>query len=124
MAGNPCYLITITSDVNRNDIKLGKPSDVRTSNTTEPNTAKLKGSSGFNIGNATTISKVPSANDKDNLNANTTKSKEDTDKAEQLQNPYSDSSFNIPMRDTEDGRAKKKQVIFLTSRVHPGESNS
>ena len=48
MAGNPCYLLTITSDVAKNDIKLGKAEGSST-NPSEPNTAKLKGHSGTNL---------------------------------------------------------------------------
>ena len=53
LAGNPCYLLTITSDVKKNDIILGRASDGEEKKTTEPQTAKLKGSSFLNLNMAT-----------------------------------------------------------------------
>ena len=53
LAGNPCYLLTITSDVKKNDIILGRASDGEEKKTTEPQTAKLKGSSFLNLSMAT-----------------------------------------------------------------------
>ena len=52
LAGNPCYLLTITSDVKKNDIVLGRASDDE-KKPVEPQTAKLKGSSFLNLNNAT-----------------------------------------------------------------------
>ena len=111
MAGNPCYLLTITSDVKRNDIILGKPDGDRPS---EPNTAKLKASSGHSV-NLSSISKSAPTRMEE--------SREENDKGEN--NSYNDSSFNIPVKEPDSaGGPKKKQVIFLTARVHPGESNA
>ena len=60
LAGNPCYLLTITSDVKKNDIILGRASDGEEKKTTEPQTAKLKGSSFLNL-NMATAGKASSA---------------------------------------------------------------
>ena len=78
MAGNPCYLLTITSDVKRNDVVLGKADGERPS---EPNTAKLKASSGHNV-NLSSISKSAPTRMEENNNSNTNKSKDENDKAE------------------------------------------
>ena len=75
MAGNPCYLLTITSDVKKNDVILGKP----TEGTSEPVSSKLKSNSGHNV-NAVNNS-APSKTEKDITNSNV-KAKEETDKSE------------------------------------------
>ena len=80
MAGNPCYLLTITSDVKKNDITLGR-ADGHGNGPSEPNTAKLKASSGHNV-NASSISKSAPAKAEDNNISNTNKSKDENDRTE------------------------------------------
>lgn len=48
MAGNPCYLLTITSDIKKNDIILGKADSVNEPSS-DKHTSKLKASSGNNV---------------------------------------------------------------------------
>ena len=79
MAGNPCYLLTITSDVKKNDVILGRADAAN--GPSEPSTAKLKASSGHNV-NTSSISKSAPNKAEDNNVSNTGKSKDENDKSE------------------------------------------
>ena len=72
MAGNPCYLLTITSDVKRNDIILGKATD----GATDPSSSKLNPNSGHNVHAATSSAQAKKEGDASN------KAKDETEKGE------------------------------------------
>lgn len=98
MAGNPCYILTITTDVKRNDISLSHQAQasVAYSSNTQQQTS------------STNLQKTASSQ---NVLAEAT-----------AENPAE--ATEVPASSTEKGKKRLKQVIFLTSRVHPGEANA
>ena len=109
LAGNPCYLLTITSDVRKNDILLGRASEDE-KKPTEPQTAKLKGSSFLNLNNAT-IKQPNSAQPKfEEQNPGSSKNaKEEGEKAGEDSKSYHDSSFFMPTKDSDETTKSKRK---------------
>ena len=115
MAGNPCYILTITTDVKKNDINIaqlkGTSSEKGSAKNQKENTSG-KESSSQNVNNAGSQAQ----NNKEGTQGNSS------------QNVNDATAEGAPVHDEgsteKPKKVRSKQVIFLTARVHPGESNS
>ena len=111
MAGNPCYVLTITDNVQEDDIKIdGKgnkcddkaaPSSTNRGVSTNRNQAAPHGGLSFSKHKSDPLSEGNENKEESTL-----------------------SGFHMAAKNQKEIDANQKQTIFLTARVHPGESNA
>ena len=110
MAGNPCYILTITNDVKKNDIPLSAQASAEASGKIykkNQNDSSTQSTVAKDAQESTAPAEGSAAAAANDANPDT----KEAAKEEQQQATGEKPS-----------RRKPKQVIFLTSRVHPGES--